>query len=150
MQPKAFPLAPLLIIWEKRLILSLLKLPFTLFWKPIKCPLSLLFSRLNNPNSLSYSPHDLCFRTFTFNHGITEELRLERMSGGHLVVHKACLIDQKCDPLPACFNINQKFTFSVALFSAADPWLNPSWFVLTMGLDCFGRQTPELPRGYQK
>lgn len=36
------------------------------------------------------------------------------MSGGHLVVHEAWLIDQKCDPLTACGNINQKLTFSVS------------------------------------
>lgn len=39
--------------------------PFWELWRAIRSPLSLLFSRLNNPSSFNCSSSDLCSRPFT-------------------------------------------------------------------------------------
>ena len=45
----------LLVIWDKRLIPTLPQPPFRQFYKGMRSPLSFLFSRVNNPSSLSCS-----------------------------------------------------------------------------------------------
>ena len=55
----------LFVAWEKRPILPSSQLPFRKLQSVLRSPLNLLFSRLNNPSSLSHSSYDLCSRPLT-------------------------------------------------------------------------------------
>ncbi|KAK4829053.1 hypothetical protein QYF61_001858 [Mycteria americana] len=62
---RPFPLVLSLVTWEKRLTPTSLQPPFRELYRAIRSLLGLLFSRLNNPSSLSCSSSSFCSRPFT-------------------------------------------------------------------------------------